>query len=47
MSRRHSILDSVTMLALIGLLAGAIGGLGIGLMSHSSSASSTSSSASH
>ena len=45
MSHKNSIFDSVAMLALIGILAGAIGGLGIGLVVKSASgASSTSSS---
>jgi hypothetical protein len=43
MRRRNSILDSAAMLVIIGILAGAIGGLGIGLMSKSTSASSSAS----
>jgi hypothetical protein len=41
---KGSIFDSVIMLALMGILAGAIGGFGIGLMTSRSSASSSSSS---
>jgi hypothetical protein len=40
---RSSIFDSIAMLALIGILAGAIGGLGIGMMSRAASGSSTAS----
>jgi hypothetical protein len=32
MSRKHSLLDSVLLLAIIGILAGAIGGLAIGVV---------------
>jgi hypothetical protein len=45
MRRRNSILDSAAMLVIIGILAGAIGGMGIGLMSKSTA--STTSSAAH
>jgi hypothetical protein len=37
MNRKTTIFDSVLMLALIGILAGAIGGLGIGLVVKASS----------
>jgi hypothetical protein len=37
MNRKTSIFDSVLMLALIGILAGAIGGIGIGLVVKSTS----------
>ncbi|HTW58128.1 MAG TPA: hypothetical protein VMD99_08360 [Terriglobales bacterium] len=46
MSSRNSIFESVAMLALVGILAGAIGGLGIGLISKSASSSSSSTSSS-
>jgi hypothetical protein len=47
MSRKNSIFDSVAMLALIGILAGAIGGIGIGLVVKSATqAGGTSSSSS-
>lgn len=42
---RSSIFDSIAMLALIGILAGAMGGLGIGMMSKAASGTSTSSTA--
>ena len=42
MSRRDSIFDSIAFLAIIGILAGAIGGLGIGMMSKATSSTSTS-----
>jgi hypothetical protein len=42
--RKKNVLESVPMLILLGLLAGAVGGLGIGLIQlHSMSASSASS----
>jgi hypothetical protein len=42
MSRKHSLLDSVLLLAIIGILAGAIGGLAVGVVTgHSTSATST------
>jgi hypothetical protein len=44
MSHRTTIFDSVAMLALIGILAGAIGGLGIGLVTSKSAPSTTTSS---
>ncbi len=45
---RNSLVDSIAMLAVIGLLAGMLGGLGIGIISQKSSSTSlTSSSASH
>src|ERR1700689_3052396 len=40
---KGSIFDSVIMLAIMGILAGAIGGFGIGLMTSRSSSSSSSS----
>ena len=44
--RKKSVLENVPLLILLGLLAGAIGGLGIGLIQlHSMSASSASSTA--
>jgi len=45
---RHgkSLLDNVTMLAVIGVLAGALGGLAIGVITNHSSAPAASSSAS-
>jgi hypothetical protein len=47
MSRKNSIFDSVVFLALIGILAGAVGGIGIGLVVKSATtASGTSSSSS-
>jgi hypothetical protein len=43
--RKKSVLENVPLLILLGLLAGAVGGLGIGLIQlHSMSASSSSSS---
>jgi hypothetical protein len=39
---KSSLFDSVIMLALMGILAGAIGGFGIGLMTSRSSSTSTS-----
>jgi hypothetical protein len=45
--RRNSIFDSIAMLALIGILAGAIGGLGIGMMSKAATGSSSTSSTTH
>lgn len=46
MSRsKSSLFDSVIMLAIMGILAGAIGGYGIGLMTSKSSTTSSSSSA--
>jgi hypothetical protein len=47
MSRKGSILDSVAVLALIGILAGAIGGLGIGVMTSKSGSSATTSTSAH
>lgn len=44
MSRKSSLFDSVIMLAIMGILAGAIGGFGIGLMTSKSSTASSSSS---
>jgi hypothetical protein len=43
MSRKSSLFDSVIMLAIMGILAGAIGGYGIGLMTSKSSTTSSSS----
>jgi hypothetical protein len=46
MSRsKGSLFDSFIMLAIMGILAGAIGGFGIGIMTSKSSASSSSSTA--
>jgi hypothetical protein len=42
---KGSLFDSVIMLALMGILAGAIGGFGIGLMTSKSTSSSSSSTA--
>ena len=42
---KKSFLESIPMLVLLGLLAGAIGGLGIGLIQMRAASSSTSSSA--
>lgn len=39
-SRRFHLLDSIAMLAVIGLLAGVLGGLGVGIMSQKSSPAS-------
>jgi hypothetical protein len=48
MNRKNTIFDSVLMLALIGILAGAIGGIGIGLVVKSGShETGTSSSTAH
>jgi hypothetical protein len=43
--RKKALLDSVPMLVLLGLLAGAVGGLGIGLVQLRAQASATTSSA--
>jgi hypothetical protein len=42
MRHRNSILDSILVLALLGFLAGAVGGYGIGLLSKSTSSASSS-----
>lgn len=42
-ARRRKLIESIPVLVLLGLLAGAIGGLGIGaVQSHTASSSSTS-----
>jgi hypothetical protein len=43
MSRGGSIFDSVAMLAIIGILAGALGGLAVGIVTGRPAASATSS----
>jgi len=45
MRHRNSIFESIVVLALVGFLAGAIGGYGVGLLSKSTSSASSSSSA--
>jgi hypothetical protein len=44
MSRGGSIFDSTAMLAIIGILAGALGGLAVGIVTGRSASTSTSSS---
>jgi hypothetical protein len=43
-SQKGSLLDNIAMLAIMGLLAGAIGGLGIGLVTQRGASATTSSS---
>jgi hypothetical protein len=45
--RRSSLLDRVSVLATIGLLAGVLGGLAVGLVSQKASSGSSTTSASH
>ena len=42
-SKKKSLLESIPMLVLLGLLAGAVGGLGIGLIQLKAASSSSSS----
>lgn len=42
-NKKKSLLESIPMLVLLGLLAGAVGGLGIGLIQQRATASSTAS----
>ena len=46
MRSQNSIFDSIVILALIGVLAGAIGGFGVGLMSKATSTSGSTTSSS-
>jgi len=45
MNRKNSLLDRVAVLAIMGLLAGAIGGLGIGIVTQKSASTASTSSA--
>jgi hypothetical protein len=47
MSRGASLFDSVALLAVIGILAGALGGLAVGVVTGRTPASSSSSSTAH
>jgi len=42
-NKKHSLLESIPMLVLLGLLAGAIGGLGIGVIQNKATSSSSTS----
>ena len=41
-SKKHRLIESVPMLILLGLLAGAVGGVGVGMIQLRASASATS-----
>jgi hypothetical protein len=41
-SKKHSLIESVPMLILLGLLAGAVGGVGVGMIQLRASASAAS-----
>lgn len=41
-SKKHRLIESVPMLILLGLLAGAVGGVGVGLIQQRASASAAS-----
>jgi hypothetical protein len=47
MSRKHSLLEDFRILALIGVLAGALGGLAIGVVTNRPASSAATSSAAH